>query len=269
MDDRARTGFTERKTGIGIVPIPAPRSVLGRGLLILGTVGEADHDLRMSEIAERTNLAQPTTYRLLNQLVGWGALDKSGRHYRIGRRLFELGAGAPRERRLRDLALPYMEDLHAATRGLVHLAVIDGGEVLYLERLAGHDAAPSPSRVGGRSLAHCTGVGRAILAFSDDWSVIRAIARGLEPRPGQRPFVPELFIEELKEIRRVGVACDPDEIKSGVGCVAAPILNAQGEAVAGISVSDRISSIDTTMLAPALRTAARSIGRAFQSTAGQ
>ena len=70
-----------------------------------------------------------------------------------------------------------MEDLRAATKAMVHLAVLDGGDVLYLERLAGHDAAPTPSRVGGRSPAHCTAVGKAILAFSDEHAVIKALAK--------------------------------------------------------------------------------------------
>ena len=69
----------------------SPKSVLGRGLLILEIVAGADNDLRMSEVAFRTNLPQSTTFRLINELVELGALDKSDKRYRIGQRLFELG----------------------------------------------------------------------------------------------------------------------------------------------------------------------------------
>ena len=243
-----------------------PKSVLARGLLVIDCIGGSAEPLRLHEIADRTGLARPTAFRLVKELVEWGALERSAdNEYRLGRRLFELGSRVPAARALRDLAMPFIEDLHTVTGSIVHLAVLEGTDVLYLERLAGHDPAPAPSRVGGRNPAHCTGVGKAILAFSSDRMVMRSVLRGLEPRTGRTIVVPQLLVSELAEIRRSGVAVDREEIQPGLACVASPILDARGEAVAGVAISDRVTSLKPNSVIPALKTCARGISRTIRS----
>jgi DNA-binding IclR family transcriptional regulator len=203
---------------------------------------------------------------LVKELTGWGALERTEEiQYRLGRRLFELGSRVPTARALRDIAMPFLEDLHYVTGSIVHLAVLEETEVLYLERLAGHDPAPAPSRVGGRNPAHCTGVGKAMLAYSNDQLVMRSVLRGLKPLTGRTIVVPQLLVKELTEIRRSGVAVDREEIQPGLTCVASPILDANGQAVAGVSVSDRVTQLKPNAVIPALKACARGISRAIQS----
>src|SRR6266516_5207327 len=104
----------------------ASRSVLARGLRLLDAFGSGDTTLTLTELAERTGLPKPTAYRLLSQLVAWGGLERDGCAYRIGMKLFVLGQRVPLQRRLRDAALPYLEDLYEATHENIHLSVLDG-----------------------------------------------------------------------------------------------------------------------------------------------
>lgn len=245
-------------------PTP-PKTVLGRALAVVDAVARARAPVRLCEISASTGLPPATTHRLVAQLTGQGLLARSADRYRIGRRLFELGARAQEERTLRECALPYLEDLLAVTQSVVHLAVLDGTEVLYVERLAGHDPPPSPSRVGGRNPAHCTGVGKAILAFSDEGIVRTAIERGLTPVSGRTIVMPDLLLTQLEGIHAEGVAYDLEETRLGLVCVAAPILDAERQAVASISVTERTTRRDPETLAPAVRACARAISRELRS----
>src|SRR5690349_24337055 len=108
-----------------------------------------------------------TTHRLAAELTTWGALERDSRgRYRIGLRLWEVGSLAPRGLGLREIALPYLEDLYEATHENVQLAVLDGAEVVYVERIAGRTSVGVRTRVGGRWPAHSTGVGLVLLAYA-------------------------------------------------------------------------------------------------------
>ena len=120
--------------------------------------------LTLAELARRTGLPKPTLHRLLAALEVQGLVDRTASGYQLGIRLFELGEHVPRKHKLREAALPFMQDLFEASHDTVHLAVLDGTDVVYLERIHGHRALNVASRVGGRLPAHCTGVGKALLA---------------------------------------------------------------------------------------------------------
>jgi len=90
--------------------------------------------LSLSELARRAKLPKATAFRLVNQLVVLGALERNGDGYELGVRLFEFGSMVGRQRRLRDEALPFMEDLYEATHETIHLGALDGLEVLYVEK---------------------------------------------------------------------------------------------------------------------------------------
>ncbi len=123
------------------------RSMLGRAFLILGSFTSERPQLSQSELSRCTGLPLPTVHRLCRQLVDNGALERvDNGHYEIGVRLWELGALAPRAHGLRQVALPYLEDLYEATRENVQLVVREDLEALCIERLS--RAGPSPSSVG-------------------------------------------------------------------------------------------------------------------------
>src|SRR3954463_3338989 len=145
----------------------AGTTVTSRVLAILGAFDATHRSLTLTEVADRAGLARPTVHRLIGGLTDGGALrrDEEGR-YVVGRRLWDLGLLAPVQTGLRETASPFLHDLYAATLATVHLAVRDGLEVLYLDRLAGHASVPVVSQVGSRLPMHATGVGKVLLAHA-------------------------------------------------------------------------------------------------------
>jgi IclR family acetate operon transcriptional repressor len=238
-----------------------PKSVLGRAFALLGCFTVADAELSLAEMSARTGIPKATVHRLVGQLAEWGAVEQTPAGVRLGMRLFELGQLAPRHRDLRESALPHMEDLLQATAHTVHLAVLDGTEVVYLEKLTGRGGPPLPSRVGGRMPAHCTGVGKALLAFSPTATVAEVAGSELVRRTPHTVTTPAALTRELADIRRSGFAYDREESTPGVVCVACPVLGTTGDVVAAISISGWSNRLDTGRVASAVRTATLSISR--------
>ncbi len=237
------------------------RSVLDRAFAILGAFTADDRELGISELARRTGMAKSTVHRLVTELETHGMVERRGTAVVLGLHLFELGELVPRKRRLRDAALPYMADLRGATRQTVHLAVLDGTEVVYVEILRHKDAPALPSRVGGRLPAHATGVGKAILAFSPA-EVIDSVLRAGLPRLAERTkVVPRILQRELTTIRSTGIAYDYEESGAGLVCAASPVTGADGQVVAGLSVSGWTGRLNVRRMAPAVRTAALALSR--------
>jgi IclR family acetate operon transcriptional repressor len=238
-------------------------AVVSRAFRLLSAFGPGRPELTLDELATSSGLARSTVHRLAGQLADQGALEHSRRGWRLGVRLFELGQIVPRQQRLRDVALAYMEDVYEATRETVHLAVLDGGEVLYVEILSGHRKVPTPSRRGGRMPAHCTAVGKVLLAFSDDVGEgFLASAGALPRRTPQTLTDPDRLRRELQDVRRSGLAFDREEALPGLVCVAAPILTAKGTARAALSASmPATGPLTFAETAPVVRAAARALTR--------
>ena len=158
------------------------RSVISKVVALLDTFTPASPELSLNELAALTGLPVSTTYRLASELVAWGGLERvEGGGYRIGLRLWEIGSLAPRGETLREVALPYMNDLYEATHENVHLAVLDGTEALYVEKLSGRRAMPVRTRRGGRLPLHATAVGKVLLAYAAGEPVPRDRRRRAAP----------------------------------------------------------------------------------------
>ncbi len=238
-------------------------AVLGRAVKLLQAFRRAGPELTLDELADRSGLARSTAHRLAGQLVDAGLLERSNRGWRLGVGLFELGQMVPRQQRLRDVALAYMEDLYEATKETVQLAVLDGGEVLYVEIISGHRKVRTPSRRGGRMPVHCTAIGKAMLAFSSDAG--QAWMAANPELPARTPTTitdPAELERELHDIRRRGLAYDREEATPGLICVAAPLLGPDGTAHAGLSVSMPAGGrITPAQVAPAVMAGARALSR--------
>lgn len=227
----------------------------------MDAVGAAELGIGVSEIARQTGISKSSAQRVARDLVDNGLLERDGTRYRLGLHLFELGQRVPRRRDLRDAAAPFMSDLREATGHSVHLAVLDGTSVVYLDVVRSPTAPPLPTRAGGRWPAHGTGIGKAILAFSSTDVVDRVVAGGLR-RLSERTIIdPVLFAAELARIRERGVSYDFEESRAGVACVASPVVGSDGQVVAGISVSGWHSRISLDQSAAAVRTAALGLSR--------
>jgi DNA-binding IclR family transcriptional regulator len=239
----------------------APVSVLGRVFTLLTAFHPDDVELTFAELSRRSGLPKPTVHRLITELLSWGMVERTPRGVRLGMRLFELGQLVPRQRGLRNAALPLLTDLFQATRQTVHLAVMDGAEVVYVEKLPGPDGPALPSRVGGRMQLHCTAVGKAQLAFANEPLVRQVLQSGLPRRTAQTVVMPGLLIRQLGRIRETGLAFEFEESTRGIACVASPVFGDDDRVVASISVSGWVNRIDVDRVAPAVKTAATMLSR--------
>ena len=239
-------------------PAP-PTAVLDRAFALLEAFGPDRVELTLAELAAGSGLARSTTHRLAVQLEALGGLERTPRGWRLGVRLFELGQLVPTQLRLRERALPYMGDLYEATRQTIHLAVLEGADAMYVEIIAGHVKVPSPSRRGGRVPAHCTAVGKVLLAFAG------------EPPPAEGPPLaartPRSIVDRaqlrglLGDVRRSGVAFDDQESMLGLCCVAAPVRDHR-RVVAALSISMATDGpLTPREAAPIVRTAASALSR--------
>jgi IclR family transcriptional regulator, acetate operon repressor len=224
-------------------PAPDPNTVLGRAVGLLDAFEAGDGALTLAEIHARTRMPKPTAYRLLNQLAGWGLVERHQDGYRLGMRLFELGQLVPQHHRIGPTVGPVLRRLQKSTGLTVHLAVLDATDIVYLEKLAAPGEPPIASRVGGRLPAHCTAVGKAVLAHTPSDSVRAVLTRGLHRRSPRTVVVPGLFLGQLEAVRRSGFARDDEECAVGISCVAAPIFDRNRRPIAALSVTARTHDI--------------------------
>lgn len=216
----------------------APRSVLGRALGVLAAFSDAAPELALGDIIAATSLPPATAHRIVAELVAWGALERVGRgRYRIGMRLWRVGALAPSARTLREAALPPLQDLAAATGHVVHLVVLDGTRALFVERLAGSsEAVTVRSRVGRDMPLHASGPGKVLLAHAPASLVDEVVARGL-PRLAPGTITdPDALRAALDDIRRTGHCLSREEMTEGAASVAAPVRDHTGRVTAALAV---------------------------------
>jgi DNA-binding IclR family transcriptional regulator len=238
------------------------RSVTGRALAVLAAF-DADHPaLPLSALARRAGLPLTTTHRLVGELAAWGALDRrEDGTYVVGRRLWDIGLLAPVSRELRDVALPFLQDLSAATGENAHLAVRDGMSALSVERISGRSAVAIVSRTGSRLPLHATGVGKVLLAHASS-EVVTEVLRRPRRMTSYTVVDPRVLRRQLADVRRRGYATTGEEMSLGAASVAVPVLGSDGGVVAALGIVAASSRRDLTRLVPALQVAAEGVARA-------
>ncbi|WP_370942233.1 IclR family transcriptional regulator [Amycolatopsis sp. cg5] len=236
---------------------------LDRADAILTAFDDTHRELTLGALVRRSGLPRSTVHRTAATMIRLGWLDKPGDRYRIGNKLFEMSGLVPVRHELRDAVLPFMQDLHTATRATVQLGVLDGLNVLVVEKITGHRRMPMLSLVGGRIPVHCSAIGRAILAFSDTETVNAVLAAGLEPRTSRTITSPDVLRRKLAEIPDRGWAMEREEGNIGVACIAAPIFGPLSAVVAGLSVTGPVAGIRADRMGPAVQLAAAAASRAY------
>lgn len=235
---------------------PPGRSVTSKVVSLFDAFQLGDVELSLNELARRTGLPLSTAYRLASELVAWGGLEHAaGGGYRVGLRLLEVGARAPRSASLNEIVVPFMQDLFVATRQNVHLAVLQDHEALYVERVTGLQSIAVKSRRWGRLPLHATGVGKVLLAHAPDKLVDEVIEAGLTRYTPYTIVAPGHLRRNLAEIRRTGVGVAHEEMTVGRLSVATAVFDAADRAVAALSIVVP-TTVDPQRLAPAVRTAA-------------
>jgi DNA-binding IclR family transcriptional regulator len=243
-------------------------SVASRVLALLASYDDAHRELTLTELARRADLPLATAHRLVAELVQWGALARTdSAAYVVGRRVWDLGLLAPVQSGLRQVASPFLHDLYGATLATVHLAVRDGREVLYLDRLSGHTSVQIVSQIGSRLPMHATGVGKVLLAYAPAEvrsSVLSSLTR-VTPYTVTQPGRLE---KQLARVRQEGYAQTSEEMSLGACSVAVPVRDAQDEVVAALGVVVACLKRDRPRLVSALMVAAQGVSRSLRQSSG-
>lgn len=239
-------------------------SVLGKVRPILEAFTPEDDALSLAELVRRTGVAKATVHRLAQELVVWGLLERSGCDYRLGLRLFEMGQRVHRQRILREVAQPYMEDLLLATQETIHFAIHDSLDVVYLEKIFPHRGLNEESRVAGRLPLYCTATGKAILAFSPSTLFVDVVRNGLKPFTRHTVTSPGRLRAQLERIRAEGIATEAEEIRLGYTSMAVPVFASRSTLVGALSITAPTYRMDPTGHAGALRAAALGISRSLR-----
>ncbi len=221
---------------------PRPRYLVAAVERALGILENVDGSLRgtgVSELSRRLGLGKSTVHRLCATLEHRGYLvrDPHTGRYRLSLRLFQIGSAALSELDLPRRALPALEALAAAVEETVHLAVLDGDEIVFIAKVDSPHPLRLYSQVGRRSPAHCTALGKVLLAHAAPEVRSRILARPLRRYTATTITDPAMLERTLEDVRRRGYAVDDQEFEEGIRCVAAPVRDYTGRVVAALSVS--------------------------------
>lgn len=238
-------------------------SVLSRAVRIFEAFGAAQPDLTVTEIARRSGLHVATASRLVAELVEHGLLARrpDGR-VRIGVRLWELAQRASPTLSLREAAMPFLEDLHAVVGHHVQVGVLDGDEVLFLERLSAPGAVINYTRIAGRLPLHASSSGLVLTAFGPRELQERVLAGPRERYTAETLAGAGRLRAVLAAIRRDGHVITPGHIHPDAAGTAVPVRDAGGEVVAALSAIVPNDGQAFTVV-PVLKAAARGIERAL------
>lgn len=201
-----------------------PPSMVERMTLIIDAFDGRFTHLTLEDVARCTHLPRSTAHRILDQLVRLNWLEHSSFGYSLGKRALGIGGGDGSHGEIREAAAPLLHDLQMRTRMVVHLAVLDGSEIFYLDKAGGRFALSVPSRVGGRAPAHSTALGKAILAWLEPERVEELVGGKVSRLTSRTIGDIGTLHQELNRIRqRQGLAFERGENVPSISCAAAAI----------------------------------------------
>jgi DNA-binding IclR family transcriptional regulator len=233
-------------------PITAPRpgsryriQAIERAVAILNAFTPESPELGVTELAERLSLHKSTVHRFLVNLDAAGLVERNPRtaRYRLGLRIFELGGLVLQQMNLWDEALPFLEGLVRDSGETGHLAVLDGGEAIYIERVEARRALRIPSAIGRGYPAHATNLGKVLLAHAPEETVREIVGRGLPAFTPHTITEPEALFVELERIRHQGYGVDNEEYDEGLRCIGAPVFDHTGQAVAALGIGGPVTRV--------------------------
>jgi IclR family acetate operon transcriptional repressor len=212
---------------------------LDRAMILLTTLARQD-EARLTDLAASTDMAASTAHRILMTLETHGivAFDENSQNWSVGVEAFRIGSSFTRRVRVADVGRGIMRELMEKTGETANLAIADDDEVVFVSQVETHAAIRAFFRPGTRGLMHASGIGKALLSEYTDAAVARVIARR-----GLTPFTPKTLtstaalMADLAATRARGWSIDDEERNIGMRCLAAPIYDANGEAMAGVSIS--------------------------------
>ncbi|MFI8074072.1 IclR family transcriptional regulator [Streptomyces sp. NPDC086033] len=238
------------------------RSSTSRVFAILHACQHGTAPVTLTDLARRSQIPVATAHRLTRELIAEGALERNDDGtLQIGTALWELGSAAPRQRGLRRAAHPVMQSLAGRTHTVVHLAVAGHHQAVCVDKVTGPRAVVNVAEVAGGLPLHATGVGKVILAYSDDAGVRTVLQSASLRRYTARTIAdPGRLAGELIKVRDARIGYSQGELTAGTASVAAPVFDSEGRFVAALGVlAPEADQVDR--LAPAVRRAADAISR--------
>lgn len=235
-------------------------SVTSRALALLGTF-DAEHSVQsLSAMARRAGLPVTTAHRLAGELVAWGGLEKANDGYRVGQRIWRLGLLAPAQQNIAEVAAPFMQDVLFVTHNVVNLFILDGQEVLLVERMSGTGAGQPFRRVGARLPLHASAAGKIMLAYGSK-ELITAVSRRLEPHTARTITSPATLAAEIERVQALGYATTEEEAGPDNYGLAVPVFLPNKQLVAALGIVTRSRPAPVGSVVPVLNIAARGIAR--------
>ncbi|HOZ34193.1 MAG TPA: IclR family transcriptional regulator [Tabrizicola sp.] len=213
---------------------------VGKALDVLDIVARHGRPVRFSDLLAQTDYPKATLYRLLQTLTNQGmlTLDPDLGTYALGVRLVRLAHAAWAQSSLAPIARPYLDDLAAKTGETIHLAQMDQGQVLYVDKRNAARPVEMFAQAGKVGPAYCTGVGKAMLAYLPAEALDAALARQTFLRHTDQTLDSRAkLLAELEAIRQRGHAWDREEHEPGIICCAVPILSRSGRVMGALSVT--------------------------------
>jgi DNA-binding IclR family transcriptional regulator len=219
---------------------------LERGLAILESLSKSKHGLTLSQLTRSLNLPKSSVHCLLLTFERHGYLyrdDNTGR-YRLGLRLCDLANVALGGVALREQAAPFLNQLRESTQLTTHMAVLEQDEVVLIEKVEPLTSCVN-SWIGKRMDVHCTALGKALTAYLPEGQVDALVRRRGMLRHNDNTIASlKRLKQELEQVRKLGYSIDDEEEEIGVRCLGAPVLIAEGQAVAAISITGTIVQIN-------------------------
>src|ERR1700709_312018 len=242
---------------------------LGRAFAILEEVARHREGIGLADLSKLVGLHNSTTFHLAKTMVSLGYMrqERDSKRYRVGRPLFALAASALDEIEMVNLATPILEDLSRESGESGHFAVRMGDSVVVIARTSGAGAFQLTDRVGVVRPAHCTALGKIILASLRPDQLKRFLERvDLKPSTKKSITDPSALLREITEIRRDAIAFDDGEFNAEVRCVAVPVYNFTGEVIGALGISGPIWRMTDQVLqsrAKLVQTAAKRLSAEF------
>jgi IclR family transcriptional regulator, KDG regulon repressor len=230
---------------------PGQLTSVGTAIALLKTFSEKEPELGVSELGRRLKVAKSTAHRLATTLMSEGLLEQNQENgkYRLGIALFGLGALVRRRMNLSSEARPYLFALREATHETVHLAILDGTEIMYVYNLESPHAIRMHSDTGVRKPALSTAEGRAILAFQPPAIIDHLVGSDAAQRGAKTGIDFPGLRRALAETKTRGYAIEDEESETGMRAIAAPIRNGQGEVVGSVGVAGPVQRLTRNILA--------------------
>ena len=214
---------------------------IDKALDLLEFLSLNEQETGITEISKKLHMGLSTVHRIITTLKSRGYViqNQQTTKYRLGIKLFELGCAVQNTKRLVEITKHYLRQLSQNTNETANLAILEGKEVIYLDTIESPEILRTEIMAGTRTPAHCTALGKVLLAFISSWEFENLYKRDepLSSLTSKSISSLEELKKNLKKVKEQGYAVDREEYKIGINCIGVPIFGRNGEAIAAISIT--------------------------------